>query len=67
MIRVPIVSDPESYSREPSASTQQVEIIPSSSIDGKKTEKSVCVYTFADRFSMFSSSNVAWKRAKEIR
>ncbi len=37
-----MVSEPESSSREPTTSTAQVEIAPSSSIDGKNTENSFC-------------------------
>ena len=43
-----------------------VEISPSSSIDGKKNDSSVCVRTLARRFSSFSASNSSWKARSRL-
>ena len=46
--------------------TAQVEIMPSSSIDGKNTDSSVCVRMLARRFSPLSRSNSSWKARSRL-
>ena len=67
VISAPMVSEPSARSWAPTSNTAQVEITPSSSIEGKNTENRRWATTLDERLASFSSSNWAWNARSRLK